>query len=83
MFVLTSLLTFHRCSFLGQGFQFCEYILEREDNFRKLFNILPLRIEGMKLNNVWHNSGNLVIVLVSKNSYYHYLSNLYLLNMVN
>jgi hypothetical protein len=44
----------------------CGHVLEKEDNFQKLFDKLPLDIKGIILNKIWNEGRDLGVVLVSR-----------------
>jgi hypothetical protein len=44
----------------------CGHVLEKEDNFQKLFDKLPLDIKGIILYKVWNEGRDLGVVLVSR-----------------
>jgi hypothetical protein len=40
----------YKGAYFYQGFQLCGHVLEKKDNFQKLFDKLPLDIKGIILN---------------------------------
>jgi hypothetical protein len=56
----------YKGAYFGQGFQLCGQVFEKEDNFQKLFDKLPLDIKGIILNKVWNEGRDFGIVLVSR-----------------
>jgi hypothetical protein len=65
-YLFSAIYRVYKGAYFGQGFQLYGHVLEKEDDFQKLYDKLPLDIKGNILNKIWNEGRDLGVVLVSR-----------------